>query len=131
MIELVSSERCIGCDVCAKICPTNVFDFGHGEAPAIARKEDCQTCFLCEAYCPADALYVAPESDRSLPVDEAQLVAEGKLGRYREILGWGPGRTPNSRTDAGYLLKTLDRFRRLAGAGAPPSPPPTESTPRP
>jgi NAD-dependent dihydropyrimidine dehydrogenase PreA subunit len=124
MIELVSEDRCIGCDLCVQVCPTNVYDPGHGGRPAIARQQDCQTCFMCEAYCPSDALYVAPESDRSLPVDEAALVAAGKLGRYREILGWGPGRQPNSRTDAGYLLHTLDRFRSLAGpgAGGPPDP---------
>jgi NAD-dependent dihydropyrimidine dehydrogenase PreA subunit len=127
MIELVSASRCIGCDLCAKVCPMNVFDYGRGEAPSIARKEDCQTCFVCEAYCPADALYVAPESDRSLPVDEGALAAQGKLGRYREILGWGPGRQPQSGTDAGYLLRTLDRFRSLAGvppaADRPPAKP--------
>ena len=124
MIELVSEDRCIGCDLCVQVCPTNVFDPGLGGRPAIARKQDCQTCFMCEAYCPADALYVAPESDRSLPVDEAALVAAGKLGRYREILGWGPGRQPNSRTDAGYLLRTLDRFRALAGPGTGDAPKP-------
>jgi ferredoxin len=24
---------------------------------------DCQTCFMCELYCPADALYVAPSCE--------------------------------------------------------------------
>ena len=32
-------------------------------APVIARQEDCQTCFLCEIYCPTDALYVAPNAE--------------------------------------------------------------------
>jgi alkanesulfonate monooxygenase len=26
VIELVSSTRCIGCDICIRACPTNVFD---------------------------------------------------------------------------------------------------------
>jgi NAD-dependent dihydropyrimidine dehydrogenase PreA subunit len=124
MIELVSESRCIGCDLCVKICPTNVFDIGSGSTPRIARKQDCQTCFMCEAYCPADALYVAPDSAVSPHVDEAELAASGKFGRYREILGWGPGREANSRNDAGYLLPTLDRFRRLAGPGPAGIPPP-------
>ena len=113
MIELVSEERCIGCDICVKICPTNVFDAGTGEAPKIARQEDCQTCFMCEAYCPADALYVAPESAAHVDVSESQLVAQGKLGEYRAILGWGPGQTSTSTQDTAHLLRTLrGPFRR-------------------
>ncbi|WP_247617714.1 4Fe-4S binding protein [Streptomyces sp. MK37H] len=30
MIELVSAERCIACDKCVKVCPTNVFARGPG-----------------------------------------------------------------------------------------------------
>ncbi len=52
MIELVSEERCIQCDVCVDVCPTNVFDAVPGGPPVIARKADCQTCFMCEVYCP-------------------------------------------------------------------------------
>jgi NAD-dependent dihydropyrimidine dehydrogenase PreA subunit len=70
MIELISDTRCIACDICVKICPTNVFDGGSGQAPTIARQQDCQTCFMCEAYCPADAIYVAPESARAVAVNE-------------------------------------------------------------
>jgi len=113
MIELVSTSRCIGCDICVKICPTNVFDAGAGEAPTIARQEDCQTCFMCEAYCPADALYVAPESASSVTVDEQTLSDTGRLGQYREILGWGPGRKNNSDQDTAHLLRSLrGPFRR-------------------
>jgi NAD-dependent dihydropyrimidine dehydrogenase PreA subunit len=120
MIEIIVESRCVGCDICAKICPTNVFDYGQGGVPTIARQVDCQTCFLCEAYCPADALYVAPESDRHVEINEAELLESGKLGRYRRILGWGPGRKNNSDEDNGYLLKYLPEFRRLAPV--PPKP---------
>jgi NAD-dependent dihydropyrimidine dehydrogenase PreA subunit len=113
MIELISNSRCTGCDICVKICPTNVFDPGEGDAPTIARQQDCQTCFMCEAYCPADALYVAPESSHSVPVDEHELSAAGRLGEYRVLLGWGPGRTSNSERDTAHLLRTLPGpFRR-------------------
>ncbi|GAB6988797.1 4Fe-4S dicluster domain-containing protein [Paenibacillus pini] len=88
MIELVSSDRCIGCNVCVRVCPTNVFDM-KDKIAVIARKEDCQTCFMCEAYCPVDALYVAPQADWSVEVDEAELIASGILGSWREEIGWG------------------------------------------
>jgi NAD-dependent dihydropyrimidine dehydrogenase PreA subunit len=103
MIEVVSAQRCIGCDMCVAICPTNVFDADTGGGrPVIARQGDCQTCFMCEAYCPVDALFVAPHVC-SLPassplLDEEYLAAAGLLGSYRNEIGWGRGRTPGART---------------------------------
>jgi NAD-dependent dihydropyrimidine dehydrogenase PreA subunit len=97
MIELVSSERCVKCDVCIKICPTNVFEHGPDRLPVITHQEDCQTCFMCEAWCPADALFVAPQttpvSAGSPYRDEQWLAGRGLLGSYRRELGWGEGRT--------------------------------------
>lgn len=112
MIELVSAKRCIACNVCVQVCPTNVFDAVPDGPPTIARQEDCQTCFMCEAYCPVDALYVAPESNQSLPVNEDELIARGALGAYRQILGWGPGRENSSDQDTAHLLRKLRPFRR-------------------
>ncbi|UXY16086.1 ferredoxin family protein [Chitiniphilus purpureus] len=91
MIELISAERCINCDLCVQICPTNVFDVVSGDNPVIARQHDCQTCFMCEAYCPVDALYVAPFAERTVPVVPAQLEETALLGSYRRALGWSPG----------------------------------------
>ena len=88
MIELISETACIGCDICVRICPTNVFEAVPHGAPTIARKDDCQTCFMCELYCPTDALFVAPEADCSAAVDEAQLRERGLLGSYRRSIGW-------------------------------------------
>jgi NAD-dependent dihydropyrimidine dehydrogenase PreA subunit len=112
MIELISETRCVACDICVKICPTNVFDPGAGDVPTIARQEDCQTCFMCEAYCPADALYVAPESRTTSAVDEVALGEAGRLGEYRVILGWGPGRRSASEQDTAHLLRKLPGFGR-------------------
>ena len=96
MIELVSESRCIECNLCVTACPTNVFDKVPGKAPIIARKSDCQTCFMCELYCPVDALYVAPQADELVEVDEQTLIENGLLGSYREDIGWGKGRTPGA-----------------------------------
>ncbi|WP_327104797.1 ferredoxin family protein [Nonomuraea glycinis] len=100
MIEIVSQERCIGCDRCVEVCPTSVFDTGPGDIPVIARVQDCQTCFMCEAYCPVDALFVAPQAEPVEPGsplrDEAYVTAAGLLGGYRKKIGWGRGRTPGA-----------------------------------
>ncbi|MEU4415680.1 ferredoxin family protein [Nocardia salmonicida] len=101
MIELLRAQDCIGCDKCVTACPTNVFDRVDGGIPVIARQSDCQTCFMCEAYCPTDALYVAPEVT-PLPPDAA--VPTEHIGRYREKLGWGHGRTAGARVAVGPRL---------------------------
>jgi len=88
VIELVLETLCTGCGVCVKACPTNVFDTGAGGAPVIARQEDCQTCFMCELYCQADALYVGPDHDRAAPVDADDIINSGLLGQYRRDSGW-------------------------------------------
>ncbi|NTZ18643.1 ferredoxin family protein [Paenibacillus sp. JMULE4] len=93
MIEWVSADRCVQCGICVKVCPTHVFDLGPDDTPVIARQEDCQTCYICEAYCPADALYVAPYADEKVTVEEQELIASGILGSWRKTIGWGPGRT--------------------------------------
>jgi len=114
MIELLSEARCVNCDVCVKVCPTNVFDVVPDAPPVIARQEDCQTCFMCELYCPTDALFVSPEADSTISVHEDALVASGALGSYRAAVGWGRGQKPTARSDAS--------FRVLALVAAPESP---------
>jgi NAD-dependent dihydropyrimidine dehydrogenase PreA subunit len=129
MIEIVSAAACIACDVCVKVCPTDVFDRGPDGIPVIARQSDCQTCFMCEAYCPTDALYVAPVS---APVDpdsphasEEAVAAAGLFGGYREMVGWGRGRTSGALLDRNPVLKAVPPLpeSRL------PSPAPLADTP--
>jgi NAD-dependent dihydropyrimidine dehydrogenase PreA subunit len=117
MIEIISADACIDCDKCVDVCPTNVFDAVPGGHPVIARQHDCQTCFMCEAYCPVDALYVAPFSRPVAEVgqaygadahrDEEQLAATGRFGEYRRWIGWGSGRRPGSLRDANAELPEL------------------------
>ncbi|HEV7722068.1 MAG TPA: ferredoxin family protein [Iamia sp.] len=112
MIEVISGERCIDCDLCVKVCPTDVFDAVEGDHPVIARQGDCQTCFLCEAYCPVDAMFVAPTTD-PLPIgsnllDERWLVDADLLGGYRRDLGWNKGAAPTAGRDpAGRFLASM------------------------
>ncbi len=109
MIELVSATRCVQCNLCVTVCPTNVFDAVVDAPPKIARQSDCQTCFMCELYCPVDALYVAPEVDPLPAIDESALVTAGLLGSYRADVGWGKGRKPQAQEDTSYQFNDLRR----------------------
>lgn len=57
--------------------------------PRIARQEDCQTCFMCELYCDADAIYVAPDCEQPTHVDKDAILSSGLLGELRRNHGWG------------------------------------------
>lgn len=107
MIELVSDSRCVRCDICVRVCPTNVFDRVPGKAPVIARQEDCQTCFMCELYCPTEALFVAPEADHAVAVDETALHARGLLGSYRSAVGWTSGQKPEAGNDQTFRVLAM------------------------
>ncbi|GHD05129.1 4Fe-4S dicluster-binding protein [Tianweitania populi] len=104
MIELVSDTRCIECNICVKACPDNVFDAVPNKPPVIARKADCQTCFLCELYCPTDALYVSPIMDADDPVVEQDLIEAGLMGGFARAMGWSNAKPRGTHTDPTYRM---------------------------
>jgi NAD-dependent dihydropyrimidine dehydrogenase PreA subunit len=105
MIEIVSAGRCIACDICVRACPANVFDARPDQPPVIARQDDCQTCYLCEVYCPADALYVAPNAEEPIGMIEDEIARAGLFGSYRRALGWRPGKPAGTASDPTYKLR--------------------------
>lgn len=88
MIELIVTDRCTNCEACVEVCPANVLEPGSAGVPVLARVEDCQTCFMCELYCRADAIYVAPDCDRRVVVSAEEVITSGCLGQYRKHSGW-------------------------------------------
>ena len=104
MIEIIHADRCTACNICVAACPTNVFEAVPEQAPRIARQADCQTCFMCELYCPEDALYVAPEADRATQVHEHDAQVQQLLGSYRSAIGWGKNRQSTAALDHSFEL---------------------------
>ena len=104
MIELILEDRCAACNKCVEVCPTNVLEIVPDGIPRIAHQGDCETCFMCELYCPEDALYVAPIADHASVVNEHAAGTQALMGSYRSAIGWGKGRQSTARADASFEL---------------------------
>ncbi len=104
MIELISASRCTSCNRCVDVCPTNVFEAVEAGIPVIARPDACQTCFMCELYCPVDAMFVHPFADRHVEVRENDLEERALLGGYSRALGWKRARAGGTGTDLTHRL---------------------------
>jgi NAD-dependent dihydropyrimidine dehydrogenase PreA subunit len=112
VIELLVKDRCTQCNACVATCPMNVFDAVPGGFPLIARQADCQTRYMCELYCVADALFVASDCERAEPVDESQVIASGLLGQFRRDHGWGEwAQDPRYRNQHWYMGEVFRRAR--------------------
>ncbi|HKY80158.1 MAG TPA: ferredoxin family protein [Sphingobium sp.] len=88
MIAHIFEDRCTGCLDCIAACPTHVFDAGEDGAPVIARIDQCQTCYMCELYCAADAIYVDPDQHAAATAAPEVILKSGHVGRLRHDYGW-------------------------------------------
>jgi NAD-dependent dihydropyrimidine dehydrogenase PreA subunit len=89
MIAHIFADLCNGCQDCVRACPTHVLDASPaGGPPVIARLDQCQTCFMCELYCPQDAIFVGPDQTRAETIDPGAIRASGVLGQMRRDHIW-------------------------------------------
>lgn len=109
MIELISQDHCVSCNICVRVCPRDVFDAVENNIPVIARKSDCQSCFMCELYCPTDALYVAPHVDEDFTITDQYLSETGLLGSFAKDMGWKKGKPGGTDQDPTRLIRQLRR----------------------
>jgi len=53
----LNSKKCIGCGMCAKVCPHGVFKIGSKKAN-ITDKDLCMECGACALNCPVNVIEV-------------------------------------------------------------------------
>lgn len=104
MIEIIVADRCTGCNICVKVCPTQVFEEVPKSPPRIAQQADCQTCFMCELYCPEDALYVAPQTNAIAGLSASAPELHKLLGSYRQSIGWAGAGQAGMPTDNSFEI---------------------------
>lgn len=55
----VDRDLCTGCGICLFQCGRDVFSFDpETEKAEVARPQQCVDCFICEEYCPRQAIRV-------------------------------------------------------------------------
>jgi len=56
----IDASKCIGCELCAKLCPTGSLTMIHSIA-VIAAPEMCSYTGICQEICPTEAISLAYE----------------------------------------------------------------------
>ncbi len=52
--SIIVDEKCIGCGICAKVCPVNNIKIDDKKPLFLHR---CEMCFACDEWCPSDAIH--------------------------------------------------------------------------
>lgn len=75
MPPLIDREKCIGCGICAEICPLQVLrQEKPEEPPVVAYGEECWHCNACVLDCPKQAISLRlPLNYRLLYVNASSL----------------------------------------------------------
>ncbi len=75
----IDGDKCIGCEICQKYCPTGTIWGNRKEAHTIKYKETCIYCGQCLIHCPVNAIYECqswlPAVTRELKQKTKKLIA--------------------------------------------------------
>ncbi len=54
MVEVIDSDVCISCGICAEVCPCVAIK--EGALSYVINSDICIDCGICESYCPVEAI---------------------------------------------------------------------------
>lgn len=83
----IDEDACVGCSLCAEVCPTKVLDFNEGKmVPEVKKPAECFGCLSCSEICPATALQHGDVLlSQSFYHDPAALALAGNLGQQPRL----------------------------------------------
>jgi len=67
LVHSINDDRCVGCDACVDVCPTDVLELVANKSRVI-RFDDCIGCEQCAMACPTAALVMHPKGEEPPPV---------------------------------------------------------------
>lgn len=119
LLHSINDDRCIGCEACIDVCPTEVLDLVNHKV-AVSRFSDCVQCEQCANSCPTQALVMYREgtTPRMLTVPELdENFQTGIPGQY--LIGEVAGK-PLVKNAANLGRAVIEHIRReLATQPAP------------
>jgi heterodisulfide reductase subunit A len=77
MISGIDPDLCIGCRVCAGLCPYSAIEFDERRGISVVNLAMCKGCGSCAAYCPSGAAKVRHFTDRQVFAEIEGLLATG------------------------------------------------------
>jgi thioredoxin reductase (NADPH) len=72
LVHAINDDRCVGCDACVAVCPTNVLDLINNKS-RVLRFQDCIQCEQCMWVCPTDALVMYREGGTPPPIEMPEI----------------------------------------------------------
>lgn len=64
----IHTEKCIGCGLCANVCPARNIELKNGKANVLS--DDCIKCGHCSAVCPKEAVTISGYEEEASPKKE-------------------------------------------------------------
>ena len=108
----IDEKSCVGCSLCADVCPTRVFEFNESKGlPEVKKAAECFGCLSCSEICPAAALdHGAVGLSESYYHDPEALELAARLGappREYNVPSGSDGQLLKAKADLGIRLLSV------------------------